>query len=197
MSTGLPITELELATVGFVVCAFIMYVLWWDKPFDVDQRTVVLLNYPEWFLTRLEQWEIEAGTGDRVPDQDTLGLLDLVEDERIRLPDLAFYSTATVFSALHFSAWNWKFPSPIVRTLWRAFSIAAFGSVLINLLLFLSCKLSFNVDWLLRVYILPFAASTNVVSRLGLIILIFYYFSGMPAGIYETVDWTKLFSHFF
>ena len=40
-SVGLPITELELATMAFVVCSLIMYILWWHKPFDVEHKTVI------------------------------------------------------------------------------------------------------------------------------------------------------------
>jgi len=29
------------------------------------------------------------------------------------------------FSALHIAAWNWDFPSPIGRTLWRVVSLSA------------------------------------------------------------------------
>jgi hypothetical protein len=32
---GLPITELELATVAFAALNFVIYVLWWDKPLNV------------------------------------------------------------------------------------------------------------------------------------------------------------------
>ncbi|KAI9430731.1 hypothetical protein F5148DRAFT_990528, partial [Russula earlei] len=33
---GLPITELELVTVAFVALNFVMYLLWWDKPLNVQ-----------------------------------------------------------------------------------------------------------------------------------------------------------------
>ena len=32
----LAITQLELATMGFVGCALLMYILWWHKPFNVE-----------------------------------------------------------------------------------------------------------------------------------------------------------------
>src|SRR5712671_6670865 len=34
---GLPITELELATVAFAALNFVIYVLWWDKPLNVQR----------------------------------------------------------------------------------------------------------------------------------------------------------------
>jgi len=34
---GLPITELELVTVAFAALNFVIYVLWWDKPLEVQR----------------------------------------------------------------------------------------------------------------------------------------------------------------
>jgi len=38
---GLPITELELATVAFAALNFVIYVLWWNKPLNVQRGTRV------------------------------------------------------------------------------------------------------------------------------------------------------------
>lgn len=35
---GLPITQLELATIAFVVCGILMYLLWWNKPFGIERK---------------------------------------------------------------------------------------------------------------------------------------------------------------
>jgi hypothetical protein len=42
VSAGLPTTQLELATIAFVVCALIMYMLWWNKPFGVEPRRTIV-----------------------------------------------------------------------------------------------------------------------------------------------------------
>ena len=36
------ITQLELSTIGFVGCALAMYMMWWDKPFDVEHRVPIV-----------------------------------------------------------------------------------------------------------------------------------------------------------
>lgn len=41
LTTRAAITELELATMGFVGCALVMYLLWWDKPFDVQHSLYI------------------------------------------------------------------------------------------------------------------------------------------------------------
>ena len=123
-SAGLPITEFELTTMGFVVCALIMHVLWWNKPFDVDQRTIIQLDYPERFLVRLEQDELLPGAAQftwRVSDVGPINMDNIVKDERIELQALVFYASALIFSGIHIAAWNWKFPSSLIRTLWRIY----------------------------------------------------------------------------
>jgi hypothetical protein len=37
----IALSELELATMGFVGCAIVMYFLWWNKPFDVQHATII------------------------------------------------------------------------------------------------------------------------------------------------------------
>jgi hypothetical protein len=41
VSTSLPITQLELAMMGYVVCAIVMYGFWWYKPLGVEHVTIV------------------------------------------------------------------------------------------------------------------------------------------------------------
>jgi hypothetical protein len=38
---AIAFSQLELATLGFVGCALLMYALWWDKPFDVERSVVI------------------------------------------------------------------------------------------------------------------------------------------------------------
>jgi hypothetical protein len=38
---GLPISELELGTLAFIPCAFVMYVFRFNKGFDVDHVTMI------------------------------------------------------------------------------------------------------------------------------------------------------------
>lgn len=38
VASHLPITELEVATIGFAILNFIIYVLWWNKPYNMDRK---------------------------------------------------------------------------------------------------------------------------------------------------------------
>ena len=48
----MPISLLELNTFGHAVCALLIYILWWNKPFEVDYPTVAR-GQRLWDLTAL------------------------------------------------------------------------------------------------------------------------------------------------
>jgi len=37
----LPITTLELNTLAHAICALLMYIIWWDKPLDINEPTIL------------------------------------------------------------------------------------------------------------------------------------------------------------
>ena len=217
MSIGLSITQLELATMAFIVCALVMYTLWWDKPYDVEYTTTIAIREepkPERRLTFTYEDRVADLSSDTFMDMmwgfitdKTFSEIRVSDDEWRRLiQSLAFYGTGTVFSAFHIAAWNWEFPSSTVRTIWRSFAVTATGTSPLTLLLWLvvllparfgqiSYKGKSIVDPILAVLLLFFGLAYTI-SRLALIVLIFYCFSSMPAGVYETVDWTKFLPHF-
>jgi hypothetical protein len=235
---------------AFVVCALIMYMLWWDKPFGVDRQIVLTAITYDWkederasgkLERRLNPWVAplrlypvyrDTHTPDLTSDefaQLTIGLDSFTPDKMKKIvyafggmvghifgrPNLiyppqdetmsiTFYATGTVFSAFHLGAWNWEFPSSIVRTLWRSFALAATGTgpatiFLISLYLVtitIAPKFGLFRFEPIMMALLVLLAVTYIISRLALIVLIFYCFSSMPAGVYETVDWTKFLPHF-
>jgi hypothetical protein len=206
---------------AFIVCALVMYTLWWDKPYDVEHTTIIMHDIS--IREGPERQRLTFKYGDRVADLsfgmffDIIGALTFVTHKifsgrrvsdnewRMLIQSLAFYGTATVFSAFHIAAWNWEFPSPTVRTLWRSFGVAATGTGPLTLLVVLVAYffdrfypnpgVEYVIDLVFPV-ILSSVGLVYVISRLALIVLIFYCFSSMPAGVYETVDWTKFLPHF-
>jgi hypothetical protein len=235
VSQGLPITQLELATMAFVVCALIMYVLWWHKPFGVENRTVLTAStydeiHYQYLSLRLSPVYRNTYTPDLTGDElldvyfklykfTTVTLKEIgygfggmvghiFGRENLTLPpedetrSIIFYAAGTLFSAFHIGAWNWEFPTSIVRTLWRTFALAATstGPAAIFLIVFylFILKPKFPGDFVggTMAILMFLLALIYVISRLALIGLIFYCFSSMPAGVYETVDWTKFLPHF-
>lgn len=205
---------------AFIVCALVMYTLWWDKPYDVEHTTTIIVHDIS-IGEGAEQPRLPFEYGDRVADLSLdmffsilgttmssilLGAADFKDEWRKVIQSLAFYGTATVFSAFHIAAWNWEFPSSTVRTLWRSFGVAATSTGPLTLLPFLVLGLiepsprgKYSIVRVVIGLMFSFMYSfmlVYVISRLALIVLIFYCFSSMPAGVYETVDWTKFLPHF-
>jgi len=106
VSTGLKISQLELMTLAFVVCALVMYGFWWDKPFDAERE--IILTCRDDVPTSEYQ---EKSSTERETDLDWtklgdlwLGVLDQPDDITVLLPSVAFYGTGIVFSPLHIAA---------------------------------------------------------------------------------------------
>jgi len=184
-----------LATMAYVFCALIMYVFWWHKPFGVEHVTIISEVTRE-NLHFGRKWR-------RTPDIDSNRVANLLFNlaDEIKIQGMIFYGVATAFSAIHLAAWNWEFSSPSVRVLWRSFGLAATAagpSMILFCFLVYAIDESGARDWIFGVAWAPIMISSVVygISRLGLIILIIYSFKSMPAGVYETVDWTNYFPFF-
>jgi hypothetical protein len=275
VSVGLPITQLELATMAFVVCALTMYLLWWHKPFGVESRAFVTVIAHKESITRTVAdeigrdsghssmtsiWEIQDSRVIRYPQRQflrkiafdrvrpdnaqedrefykadltwnkfldlftrgvgefsrtgladfgkALGVMvrnvfrnsDFVEPPLKQTRTLALYATGMLFSALHIAAWNWEFPSSTARELWRIFAIAATGTgpvtILVGLVIVALEGPDLGIPEIFTVCIVYFLLFVYIASRIGLVVLIFYCFSSMPAGVYETVNWVQFLPHF-
>jgi hypothetical protein len=71
---GLPITELELATVAFAALTFVIYVLWWEKPQNVQRGVRV-------YKKRITKHRIDDGKAEAtVGFWGALGLGDVLSD---------------------------------------------------------------------------------------------------------------------
>ncbi|KAH9955075.1 hypothetical protein BC827DRAFT_1142138 [Russula dissimulans] len=71
---GLPITELELATVAFAALNFVIYLLWWDKPQNVQRGVRV-------YKKRMTEEPIDDGNVD-----ETVGFWDALGNSLSHLP---------------------------------------------------------------------------------------------------------------
>jgi hypothetical protein len=203
VSAGLKISQLELMTLAFVVCALVMYGFWWDKPFDAE-REIILTCRDDVQPRYQEKSSTERETNldwDKVVKL-VFGVvqLDDASDITVSLPCVALYATGIVFSALHIAAWNWEFPSPTLQTVWRILGVAASGAALAPVITFpiVSAIRDLSLDSFVGAIALMdlFFWIVYIISRLGLIVLVFYCFSSMPASVYMTVDWTNFLPHF-
>ncbi|KAF8217262.1 hypothetical protein K438DRAFT_1658734 [Mycena galopus ATCC 62051] len=131
----LAMTELEVATLGFAVMNIFIWLLWWNKPLDV-QRPIVITS-PEHISTqptsparvsRRERFSYaiygvysghnyEPLSSTSVPSFWTLP----VEDLR---PLLFTIFIGTLLGAIHCAAWNTDYLSTVEMWMWRVCSLA-------------------------------------------------------------------------
>jgi hypothetical protein len=103
----LPITTLEVVTVGYVVCALITYFCWWQKPQDAELSITVNCKN----LTKANfQEQVKAfGAADRY-------VVGWWETPLICL-------VCATFGAVHCMAWNFSFLTSVENLTWRAASV--------------------------------------------------------------------------
>lgn len=204
---GYVISQLELGTLGFIFCAFIMHIFWWSKPFDIESRRVIpqlpqsgipsrrqlflsmndLTNTdPELSKERMVEMGGEGGT-----------FMDDIMDSRATLAEKlissTFYLAAVGFSVIHLLAWNWKFPSPLIQQLWRWFNLGAAVLSIFPLAVFAACNVldpsHLTDDSSGSVSLFVVVIVVYALLRLGVLGLAFYCLSSMPERAYTTVDW--------
>ncbi|KAF5632705.1 hypothetical protein F52700_6241 [Fusarium sp. NRRL 52700] len=277
---GHAISQLELSTLAFIPCALTMYVLWWQKPFDIERRHTLLRlpeemnNLPADFKFSIDDLlEIKPGnelSNMRRKDSGWKLFLDLIlmkswalnepTDEestenyiaerggttggasrgstestaptnpiatppdgtanakRLKtlfrafllplVPSIVLYFTAVVFSAIHLVAWNWDFPSHLVRELWRWFALAALltslsPAVILGIVMLLDKgPLKTSPEWIDEIIAMVLAALAYAafffytVARLVILGLTLYSLSSMPERAYEKVSWMAWIPHF-
>ena len=220
VACGLAITELELMTLGFILCAVITYIAWWNKPFSVERRRTIVdrgAQPPSWNLRDMDQ----DGEFHRY-DVETRQYYNLFQPtsvtSKFEVPGLsnasdvfwfdrsgntsvvALYLTGAAFCAIHTAAWNWVFPDARVRIVWNALSVAALATSVLPLCLFYLEDREPFVKWD------AYANATFALSviswmlyssaRLGLLVLTFYCLSSQPDKVYEDLNWTAFLPHF-
>ncbi|KAL2817296.1 hypothetical protein BDW59DRAFT_133976 [Aspergillus cavernicola] len=214
-SQGLRLTELELTTLAFTMCAFIMYSFWWCKPFDAQRPITLLCLDPETstqIRSNLEPWSVTARKNDisyNIFGGFVAGLASYLHDRRLSVDPLrsaVFHTTAIAFSGIHLIAWNWDFPTQNIRILWRTFSlITTCGPLTLFLISTIFAIIGVPIDEkydvgdsgdsLIAISMVVITIA-YVASRLGLVVLIFYCFSAMPASVYQAPDWNLVLPHF-
>ena len=153
----LPVTTLELTTLGFVFCTLVMYIQWANKPLDVASPTILPLE------TKIEEILRDGGPRAAKPYRQTP--LDFIDDlspswltelqphlrfrrgppdrplrpfTNDRFPVIAasleaicLFFVSLIYCGLHFIAWNFSFPTRVERILWHAASITMIATALV------------------------------------------------------------------
>ena len=131
----LAISQLEIITVAFAVCAVVTYCFSWNKPQDVKTETTILIRRR---LSDKEERDIMALQPKELLDlltgtvTETRGAqFKRIHNGCIELSDSIVQPVSVwltlavmVFGAIHLAAWNFAFPSTAERVMWRMSSTA-------------------------------------------------------------------------
>ena len=166
---NLPVTTLELYTLGIVICAVFTYSAYWHKPFDV-QRPVV--------LKALKTETVWPESVDRV---------SLPYHSNIQPIGRWVWSISlcSLFTASHLLGWNYDFYTNTEQWLWRAGSICCFAlplATVCTLHLPDSSYKDFGAVILTMLYFLV---------RVALFVEMFVALRSVPIGVYQTPEWTN------
>ena len=143
LRSRLPITLLEINTVGHIICALAMYGFWWSKPLEVHDPIYLQCN---WLETHSE--EDSDLFADHMPDwPDTNALAHLNTFGRYG-PFAAIAFASGLYGGLHLSAWNIYFPSMIEQRMWRISGITIAGTgVLLAVFIAFFWLIRWLIDW--------------------------------------------------
>lgn len=205
---GLPVAPIEIATVAFAVCTIFAHCFWWNKPVDLRIATPVEyhgdLHGCASFMSK--------GWRSRQTAQRIKLTAQVVErgSQRSMFFNLflPFFIFGILFSSLHLLSWNFQFATLYETRLWQSCAlIATFTPLAISGFLQLasiwdptvperSRKIA-SCPELAAVVVIAYFLSVlaYVAARVALLFETFFSFRSMPAGLYQTIPWTKYFPH--
>jgi hypothetical protein len=172
----LPITTLELYTLGIVLCAILIYGSYWHKPFDVQRPVVLQATDAEY------AW---PGVISRV------GLIDA--DQGRSIIDGQFSSLMTLvsigFSVPHLIGWNFDFVSKVEQWVWRVGSICC---MVLPPAMYARGHKRFDIlkSDRLKTFLVLCMILLYIVVRIALFVEMFAGLRSVPAGAYQTPRWS-------
>ncbi|SPJ79520.1 uncharacterized protein FTOL_07911 [Fusarium torulosum] len=211
---GYAISQLELATLGFIFCAFIMHAFWWSKPFDTESRRVfprlLQSGAPSRFQSFLSMDDLTESNPElcqqRVSELEKDRLFHFVYDIMTghtlaeKITSTVLHVAVLVFTLIHLVAWNWEFPAPLIQQLWRWFNIGATAGFILFEVILVVCSFLDLLDVPISTYFvgicLVVVGIIYVLLRLEVLGLTFYCLSSMPERAYTTMDWLAWIPHF-
>ena len=231
VATHLPITLLEITVLAFSAVSMLTYILLWHKPQDVKCPTYIPSLRP---LTRADVVSLAARApvstllvhefwlygvnvrtmGDSVfpwPRGVSLYLPNLPGRRAAPISiqmDSVFFGMGlggSVFGAVHFAAWNFTFPTPVERLLWRiSCGIIVGFPVLMSSIYVLYLKWSEEGrggggdSWTNRVLRRCGHALVPVyfLARFYLLVEVFRSLANSPPGVFQSIGWPTMVPHY-
>ncbi|KAF4594058.1 hypothetical protein EYR40_008857 [Pleurotus pulmonarius] len=214
---GLAVTELEIMTLAYGLLSVFLYVLWWNKPYDV-QTPMLIQCQPQ-------ELELQDSAPAREPLKVSdfllgiwIGQLDKMifeggfNNSGMPVSDgivssVVLVSSATLFGCIHCIAWNFDFPTRAERLLWISSSLVVAagpcilmtGTITFSLIspvlekfLYRMCFIAITkgADFLHNVSLYVYC-----VARIILIVLPFVLLRDLSPSATQSISWTRFIPH--
>ncbi|KAI1165155.1 hypothetical protein F5B18DRAFT_660540 [Nemania serpens] len=218
--TGLPVSQLEIATMAFSVFAVATYIANIWKPKDISQPILLPNSAPcdeheaahsrvQNFLLRLFYLTDEIyGDSEKYRVENDI----IWVEGGVPLIFSIMVVSALLFGCLHSLAWDFNFPSRAELILWRitclTSTVLPVTSLGLNLYIdyratnarkaLMSCLVSSLLQRLEPLNAFPdgFKDIIYIASRLILMVLIFTSLRATPEGVYQITPWTQVMPSF-
>ena len=219
---GLAISLLEIMTLAYAVCSIVTYILLWHKPQDVMTPTYIDATN---ILTR----EQIIGLSARSPVSTLFvkefwlhgvairGMADNIFPWtrgipiQLRWKKDVFYLNpifigigfgGTLFGTIHFLAWNFEFPTPIERILWRSSCCVLISLPLLSTLTYFmtlhNARRDSESDTKTNALLRPFVTMCVLLytlARLYLMVEIFRSLAYAPLSTFQEINWPSAIPH--
>ncbi|KAF7370001.1 hypothetical protein MSAN_00630100 [Mycena sanguinolenta] len=202
----LAITQLEVATLAFAIVNVFIWLLWWNKPLDVQHPIVVgPRTLPDSQTIDLVQVSLidRIGTaivGFRMNDYHPLSSISVPSFWSIDNDDteahILLVLVGTLFGAVHCVAWNANFPTPAEMWIWRTSSVVitvypgltSLFALLIDMTELESVNFAVSIIVVLATFI-------YIAARIILIVLPLVELRSLPASALVDINWSAYIPH--
>ncbi|KAF7369908.1 hypothetical protein MSAN_00620300 [Mycena sanguinolenta] len=207
----LAVTQLEIATLAFAVVNVFIWLLWWNKPLDVQRPIVVgphtLPESPDTQATTHPDQRsnldgfLSAIAGISADDYNPLSSVSVplfwsVDNEFGRRPTILLILGGAVFGAIHCTAWNAVFPTPPEMQVWRTSAVVIIVFPGLASLIPLTAMSDRLKSVFLTISIIMILASPiYIAARLTLIVLPLAGLRFLPASAFVDVNWSSYIPH--
>ncbi|KAA1473466.1 hypothetical protein DENSPDRAFT_839935 [Dentipellis sp. KUC8613] len=196
----LPMSTLEIGTVGYAFITIAAYIIQWYKPKDIQIPTVLHRGpdapQPDTRQNGTSQFSAES----RRPEMAFLRF-----GMAYRIEVFVLVITCLLFGGWHCIAWNFTFPTFAELWMWRVCSIlsAVPALVFVALIPFFNRDTSTSNDSDSQSDSDSDGPSTVLYNWLAVYLLcrgivlglMFIGLRSLPAAVFETIDWTTFFPH--
>ena len=221
-SEDLAISLLEVMTLAFAVCAIATYILLWHKPQDVMTPTYVeatdiltreqviglAARCPVSTLMVKEFWlhgvAIRAMADNIFPWSRGIPVRLWRQKNALYLNPIfiGIGFGGVLFGTVHFIAWNFQFPTPVERILWRVSCCVIISIPLLGTGLYLitlhNARKEMESDTKSSVWLRPFTATCvllYLLARLYLMTEVFRSLAYAPLSTFQEINWPSAIPH--